>query len=133
MYNSASDKKEELKSRMTGENLQKFLKLRDNYYNKSLEEFVKDKNETTKTIIFKGELVQKLDPIFMDSKHSMIRAHFYAPEKQIFGNRVETYVVNVIVLWVMTIALYIVLYFRLIKKILDSGEVLFGKKKKGSE
>ncbi len=53
---------------MTGENLQNFLKLRDNYYNKSLEEFVKDKNETTKTIIYKGELIQKLDPIFMDTK-----------------------------------------------------------------
>jgi ABC transport system ATP-binding/permease protein len=133
MYNNASNRKEELKSRMAGENLQNFLKLRDNYYNKSLEEFVKDKNETTKTIIFKGELIQKLDPIFMDTKHPLIRAHFYAPQKQLFGTRVDTYVVNVIVLWVMTFFLYLALYFRLIKKILDSGEVMVGKKVKGSE
>ena len=133
MYNDVSNRKEELKSKMAGENLQKFLKLRDNYYNKSLEEFVKDKNETTKTIIFKGELIQKLDPIFMDTKHSMIRAHFYAPEKQIFGVKVDTYIVNVIVLWVMTFLLYLALYFRLIKKILDSGEVMVGKKMKGSD
>ncbi len=133
MYNDASNRKEDLKSRMAGENLQNFLKLRDNYYNKSLEEFVKDKNETTKTIIFKGELIQKLDPIFMDPKHSFIRAHFYAPEKQVFGVKVDTYVVNVIVLWVMTFVLYLVLYFRLIKKILDSGEVMFGKRMKGSD
>ena len=33
---------------MTRENLQGFLKLRDKYYNKSLEEFVKNKNETYK-------------------------------------------------------------------------------------
>jgi ABC transport system ATP-binding/permease protein len=133
MYNDASNRKEDLKSRMAGENLPNFLKLRDNYYNKSLEEFVKDKNETTKTIIFKGELIQKLDPIFMDTKHTMIRAHFYAPEKQIFGTRVDTYIVNVIVLWVMTLLLYLALYFRVIKKILDSGEVMFGKKMKESE
>ena len=131
LYNDASNRKEALKSRLTGENLQKFLKLRDNYFNKSLEEFVKDKNETTKTIIYKGELIQKLDPVFMDSKFKLIRAHFYAPEKKIFGIKVDTYVVNVIVLWVMTFFLYLALYFRLLKKLLDSGEAFFGKKMKG--
>jgi glutaredoxin-related protein len=51
LYNEASNRKEALKSRLTGENLQKFLKLRDSYYNKSLEEFVRDKNETTKPLL----------------------------------------------------------------------------------
>ncbi|MGA2406493.1 MAG: ATP-binding cassette domain-containing protein [Bacteroidales bacterium] len=133
IYNDASNRKEDLKSRLAGENLQKFLKLRDNYYNKSLEEFVRDKNETTKTIIYKDELVQKLDPIFMDSKNKLIRAHFYAPEKPVFGIKVDTYVVNVIVLWVMTFILYLALYFRLFKKLLDSGEAVFRKKLKGSD
>jgi ABC-type multidrug transport system ATPase subunit len=133
LYNDASNRKDDLKSRLTGENLQKFLKLRDNYFNKSLEEFVKDKNENTKVIIYKDELVQKLDPIFMDTKHKMIRAHFYAPEKQVFGKRVDTYVINVIVLWVMTFFLYLILYFRLLKKLLDSGEAFFGKKVRASD
>jgi ABC-type multidrug transport system ATPase subunit len=130
IYNNASDRKEALKSRIVGENMQNFLKLRDTYFNKSLEEFVKDKNETTKTMVYKGELIQKLDPIFMDTKNSFILAHFYAPEKQIFGTKVDTYTVNVIVLWVMTFFLYLVLYFRLLKKLLDSGEAVFGKKKR---
>jgi hypothetical protein len=133
IYNDASNRKEALKSSLTGENLQKFLKLRDNYYNRSLEEFVKDKNENTKIIVFKGELVQKGDPIFMDTKNKFIRAHFYAPEKQIFGVKVDTYVVNVIVLWVMILFLYLALYFRLLKKLLDSGEYFFWKKRKVSE
>lgn len=133
LYNDVSNRKEALKSRLAGENLQKFLKLRDNYFNKSIEEFVKDKNETTKTIIYKDELIQKLDPIFMDSKYKFIRAHFYAPEKQIFGMKVNTYIVNVIVLWAMTFFLYLALYFRLLKKLLDSGEYIFGKKRKSSD
>jgi hypothetical protein len=66
----------------------------------------------------------------MDSKYPFIRAHFYAPEKQFFGMKVQTYTVNVIVLWIMTFFLYLVLYFRLLKKFLDSGEDVFGKKKK---
>ena len=133
LYNDASNRKEALKAKLTGENLQNFLKLRDDYYNKSLEEFVKDKNETTKTIVYKGELIQKLDPIFMDSKNKFIRAHFYAPEKQVFGTKVGTFLVNVIVLWVITFILYLALYFRVLKKTLDSGEHIFGKKKKGSD
>jgi ABC transport system ATP-binding/permease protein len=128
IYNDASNRKELLKSRMAGDNLQNFLKLRDTYFNRSLEEFVKDKNETTKTIVFKGELVQKLDPIFMDPKNKLIRAHFYAPQKQIFGMNVDTYIVNVIVLWMMTLFLYLILYFRLLKKLLDSLEYISGKK-----
>jgi hypothetical protein len=53
--------------------------------------------------------------------------------KKVFGSPVDTFIINVIVLWVMTIGLYFILYFRLLKKILDSGEVAMGKKFKGAE
>jgi heme O synthase-like polyprenyltransferase len=65
----------------------------------------------------------------MEPEHSFIRAHFYAPTKKVFGVRVDTFAVNVVVLWLMTIMFYIILYFRLLKKALDSGEVVMGKKK----
>ena len=130
IYNEASDKKELLKSKIAGDNMKNFLNLRDKYHNKSLEEFVKDKNETTKTMVYQGELIQKLDPIFMDSKNKLIKAHFYAPEKQVFGYRVDTYIVNVIVLWIMTFFLYLALYFRLLKKLLDSGEAFIRRRRK---
>ena len=93
-----------------------FLKLRDDYGNESLEEFVTNKNETKKTIDFKGEIIQKLDPIYMDPKYNFIKAHFYAPVKHIFGKDFDTYTVNVIVLWIMTIWLYFILYFRLLEE-----------------
>jgi hypothetical protein len=70
-----------------------------------------------------------MDPIFKDPESKFIKAHFYAPTKMIFGLTIDTYVVNVIVLWIMTIALYLTLYFRLLKKLLDSGELLMGAKK----
>jgi hypothetical protein len=130
VYNEASNKKEIVKSNLAGSNLKNFLDLRNNYHNKTLEEFVKDKNESTKTIVYQGELLQKLDPIFMDSKSKLIKAHFYAPEKQIFGYRVDTYIVNVIILWIMTLILYLALYFRLLRKILDSGEAFMRRRKR---
>jgi ABC-type multidrug transport system ATPase subunit len=131
--NNANDAKQNLMAKMMEQDKEGFLKLKFNYANESLEEFVTNENEIDKTIEFKNELVQKLDPIYMDPKHKFIKAHFYSPTKPLFGLQVPTFTMNVIVLWIMTIALYFVLYFRLLKKLLDSGEVVMGKKLKGLE
>ncbi len=131
--NKARDRKESLLTKLQSADSEGFLRLRDMCTNESLEEFVTNKNETEKLIEYKGEIRQKLDPIYMDPLHNLIKAHFYAPVKKVFGYEVDTYVVNVIVLWFITIVLYFVLSFRLLKKLLDSGEVAMGKKLKGSE
>jgi hypothetical protein len=131
--NKAKDLKDALVSKLISEDSEGFLKLRDNYANKSLEEFVTDKNESDKIIEFKGRIIQKLDPIYMDPEFKFIKAHFYSPTKRAFGMEVDTFIINVIVLWVMTILLYFVLYFRLLKKLLDSGEAAIDKRTKGSE
>jgi hypothetical protein len=130
VYNDASNRKEALKTNLIGNDLAKFIKIRDSYYNKSLEEFVRDKNESTKTINFKGEVLQKSDPIFMDPESNFVRAHFYSPVKMVFGIAVDTFIVNIVVLWMMTFILYLVLYFRLLKKLLDSIGDYFGRKKR---
>ena len=132
-YNNAKDKKDELLTTLQNTDNEALLKLRDDYTNKSLEEFVTNKNETEKIIEFKGELRQKLDPIYMDPRHPFIKAHFYSPTKLLFGREIDTYIVNIIVLWFMTLMVYIILYFRLLKKLLDSGQTAFGKKHRASE
>ncbi len=131
--NKAKDLKDNLISNLMAKDKTGFLKLRDNYANESLEDFVTNNNETQQLIEFKGEIIQKMDPIYMDPRSNMIKAHFYSPVKRLFGYDVDTYIVNVIVLWSITVLFYFVLYFRLLKKILDSGEVAMGKKYKGSE
>jgi ABC transport system ATP-binding/permease protein len=132
-YNNANDKKDALIGKLEAEDKDAFLKLRDDYYNTQLEEFVINKNETEKIIEYKGELIQKMEPIFMDPKAKFLKAHFYSPTKQIFGRMQHTYIVNVVVLWIMTLLLYLALYYRVLKKLLDSGELIMGKSKKGSE
>jgi ABC transport system ATP-binding/permease protein len=127
-YNSANDQKDSIINKLKNEDNAGFLKLQSHCYNKSLEEFVTDKNEYRKTIEYNGELVQKMEPIFMDPKYKFIRAHFYSPTKRVFGDKVDTFIINVIVLWMITIVLYLALYFRVLKKLLDSGETLMRKK-----
>jgi ABC transport system ATP-binding/permease protein len=118
-YNSAFNQKDAKITRLQSENKKALLELQSHYHNKSLEEFVTDNNETTKIFEYKGELIRKLDPIYSDPTHKFIRAQFYSPTKLIFGSRFYTYDVNVLVLWTMTLLLYVALYFRLLKKLLD--------------
>jgi ABC-type multidrug transport system ATPase subunit len=127
-YNNADSRRNALIEKLQKENGNLYLKLRNKYHNKSLEEFALNKNETNTFIEYKGELVQKMDPIFIDPQFPFIKAHFYSPSKRIFGIYIDTYLVNIMVLWIMTIGLYFALYFRVLKRLLDSGEVLMGKK-----
>jgi len=118
-YKIAYNEKNQIRQSMDIEELQA---LKRKYFNESLEEFVTNKNEFERIIEYKGRLLQKVDPIYLDPTNKFIKAHFYAPRKMVFGTFFSTFWVNVIVIWVMTLILYILLYFRVLKKALDFFE-----------
>jgi len=128
LYNKANNKKDSKISRMqsSSEERNKLLALKRAHYNEKLADFVKNSNEINRIIEYKDQLIQKIDPVFKDPDSKFIKAHFYAPRKQAFGNYHETFWVNFIVIWVMSIILYIILYFRLLRKFLDFLEVRVG-------
>ena len=112
---------------------EQFLELKRHSANESLEEFVTNTNEVSRIIEYNGELIQKLDPIYLDPAAPFIKAHFYAPRKMVFGAYVSTFWVNVIVIWLTTALLFLVLYFRLLLKLLDKLEALGGYFSKSEE
>ena len=87
------------------------------FENESLNNLVKNVNETEKIIVAEGQFVQKDNPIYRESKH--LRAHFFAPSKTVFGRSINTFWVNIFVILSMSIALYITLYFDLFRKVID--------------
>jgi ABC-type multidrug transport system ATPase subunit len=133
LYNRANTLKDKTVMEWETKNHKKITELRNLYFNDKLDEFVTNKNEVKKVIVYKNRIYQKADPIFTEPESWLIKAHFYAPAKNIFGRPVNTLVVNVIVLWLITIFFYIALYFRLLKRFLDYIEVLFGKAGAGAE
>jgi hypothetical protein len=98
-----------------------FIRMKKQYTNESLEEFVTNDNEKDKIKRFKDRLYQNYDQVFFDPPGKLIKAHFYAPRKQIFGNYMSTLAVNAGVIWLMTILLYILLYFRALHRLLESS------------
>lgn len=98
--------------------------MRRKHTNERLEEFVTNSKTFTMFTEFKkkGDMIQKRDPIYQDPTHKFIKAHFYAPRKMVAGVFVDTLWVNVMVIWAMTIGLFLLLYFRALKKLLDLFE-----------
>jgi hypothetical protein len=99
-----------------------FIMMKKQYTNESLEEFVKNDNEKDKIKRYRDRLYQNYDQIFFDPPHPLVKAHFYAPRKQVFGVYAGTLAVNTGVIWLMTIMLYILLYFRVLHRIMESSE-----------
>lgn len=96
-----------------------FLQIKKRHYNETLEDFCTNKNDFTVLIEYKGHFVQKMDPIYQIPEGNFIRAHFYAPVKPFFGRYIKTYWANAIVIWFMSILMYVVLYFRLFRTLID--------------
>jgi len=130
LYNKANNEKDALISSMESENREVYQKLRNDNFNVSLDEFVTLKNETQKTIEYRGQLIQKFDPIYLDPPDKFIKAHFYAPSKQMFDWHIDTYWVNLLVIWTVTIITYLLLYFRVLRNLLSSGEKMLSRRPK---
>jgi hypothetical protein len=128
LYNKANSRKDSKISRMqsSSEERNELLALKRAHYNEKLADFVKNSNEINRIIEYQDQLIQKIDPVFKDPDSKFVKAHFYAPRKQVFGKFYETFWVNFVVIWVMSILLYIILYFRLLRKFLDFLEVRVG-------
>lgn len=127
-YNNANEMKDAIMTRMEAEDKAGLQKLRDDYHNLSLEEMVCASNEKTKIIEYEGELVQKMDPVYLEPENRFIKAHFYSPSKNLFGRSFSTYTVNVAVLWVISLLFYLILYFRILRKTVDAIGNLINKK-----
>lgn len=119
-FNQSEKKKAheiKLREEKTDYNLNEFKNL---YYNESLSELVRNINVENRILEHKGRLLQQIDPIFhipeMPAHALDYRTHFYAPEKHLVNNLFATYGFNVAVIWLMSLILYVTLYFESFKQ-----------------
>ncbi|MCC6252039.1 MAG: ATP-binding cassette domain-containing protein [Bacteroidia bacterium] len=131
MFNQTNDKREKVVIKLNQKGKDYLVNLRQDYDNDNLNDLLKNKRTTDPFIEINDQLVQKIDPIFLDPPaDGFIRAHFFAPRKAFLGNYFDTYWVNSLVIWGMSLIMVITLYFDVLKKLLDGLEKLFSKLKK---
>ncbi|MCG8309210.1 MAG: ATP-binding cassette domain-containing protein [Cytophagales bacterium] len=127
-YNLAVQKKEKLIYGYENTFNYDLNTLKDQHYNESLTDLVRNLAVKDRIIEFKGNLLQIIDPVFNEPKNPKnlldYRSHFFAPKKHFLGHYFDTYWFNLAVIWGMTILLYIALYFEWLRKLINSFEGL---------
>lgn len=93
-----------------------FNEVKANNTNKSLSDMVTKSNDFPKIIEVNNHLIQRENPVFNDA--SNFRAHFYAPQKKLFGRYWDTFWYNLGVLWTMSAIMGITLYFDVFAKLI---------------
>jgi hypothetical protein len=104
----------------------KLNEFKNQYYNESLADLVKNVSTKNRILEYRGELIQEINPIFLDPQPAGFfnyRTHFFAPKKNFVGIAFSTYSFNLLVIWAMALLFYLTLYFELLRKFVD----LFGK------
>lgn len=105
--------------------------LRDRYHNEGIADIVRKVFEKNKILEYDHQLVQHYDPIYQDPfiKNALtFRTHFYSPVKPFLGKVFDTYSYNMVIIWFLTIFLYIALYYEWLLKLINFSD-RFRKKK----
>jgi len=89
-----------------------------------LSEILMNRNSTDKLLETDEMIIQKADPVYMTPSSKIGRAQFYAPFKVLGKKRIDTLVFNIAVIWIMSIVLFITLYFNSLRGLIKRLETL---------
>lgn len=122
-FNKATNTKDRLISEAEQNNSEAFALLKDESFNESLSDLVRNVNAKNRIIESSGHLVPKINPVYFNPLKVAgaldYRSHFFAPTKHFFGKYFDTFYFNIVVIWIQSILLYVFLYFDVLKKVLD--------------
>lgn len=118
-YLEVKSQKEQLINRLNKEKGDQFLyDQKMKFHNQSLEGLVTNSEAKQFYRETPYGYMQKIAPIYKDPDFTYGRAHFLASQKNLFGFSVDTITFNVVVIWLMSVFLYISLYYNWLRKLL---------------
>jgi hypothetical protein len=102
-----------------------FALLRDRYHNEGVADIVRKVYEKNKILEFNHRLIQHYDPIYQYpdvSNRFTFRTHFFSPVKPFAGKTFDTFWFNMAIIWLLTLVLYLALYFEWLKKLITASQ-----------
>lgn len=128
-YNRADIEKERLIDSLTNtpEKEKEFENLKLSYHNEAIAETVKNTTDPHRIIEKNGRLIQKVFPIYKDPEPEHIidfDAQFYMARKHFLNKNPDTLFFNTGVIWSMTFVLAVMLYFDVLRRILEGADRL---------
>jgi ABC transport system ATP-binding/permease protein len=126
--NKAVKEKEEIIAKLTDtpQKAAQFARDREHYQNKMVSAAVKNTGTVDRVVEYDGKLIQKIYPIYFDDHKPAFAldasANLFQPTKHFLGMMFDTLYFNITVIWLMTLTLFITLYFDLLKKFMKLFE-----------
>ncbi len=121
-FQKAFESKEQLVLSLTDtpEKLETYNQLRSRYQNEAIMQAVKNSNTATRILEVNNHLVQRIYPIYFDDhrpRHLLdFKANFFQSTKYFMGFKIDTFYFNIAAIWLMSIILYITLYYDVLKR-----------------
>jgi len=110
----------------TPEKLAAFNSMKMSYQNESVTRMVENSTTPVRIVEWDGALIQKIYPIYAEDHRPKNRfdftANFFVPTKYFMGRVFDTFYFNVSVIWGMSLLLYAILYWELLKKLVHAFE-----------
>ena len=125
-YNSAVNERDKKYSEMVADlgGEESFLQFKQKYYNKQLALVVTNEKEIQQYTVHDGEMIPIKDAIFREPGADSWRAHFYAPVKIFFRQKVDAFWFNLVIIWIFSLLLLALLYYDIIRRGLTYLETL---------
>jgi len=102
--------------------LENYIHLKRSNHNEQLAQLVLNRNNLYKLVKKDGRFLRKMDPVYAYPSKRNGRAHFYASVKQWGDNYIPTPYFNLLAIWTMTLILFVLLRFSVLRKILDLSD-----------
>lgn len=116
-YNKADKAEDKQRKTMAREDLDN---LRTRYNNNSISDFVCSKNGSIMSDVimeYDNRLWQKSESVYQDTDKAF-GAPLYSPYKMIFGMKVDTFIFDIVIMWLENILFFIMLHTKIVKRIL---------------
>lgn len=123
-YNNASNKKERLLYYLskTPEKKATLDYLKSHYDNEAVDALVKNTASNNRLLVMGDELVRKIYPVFMEPNPDHwfdFRTQFFVGQKYFGGYLFNTVYFNIVIIWVMSLMLYGLLYYDVLRKVIN--------------
>lgn len=124
-YNSNFESRNDKMQGMMDENHRLHIdSLKNKYQNKAIASTLIARNSLHRIVELDDKLVQKVYPIYFDDydpQHYLdFRTKFFAPKKYFAGGYIDTLYFNLLVIWTMSIFLFVTLYFDALRRVIKS-------------
>lgn len=110
---------------LTEESQESYYSKRNQYENERLSLMLKNLQVRNRAEAVGDKLVQKIYPVYARNEfpdHTLdFRTNFYYPEKYFAGQYIDTKIFNLMVIWMMTVFLFIAVYYDWLRMILQTG------------